>query len=180
MFSLKPPRPTFRSYLLPPPQVNNPLLGASGEAPRVPGSPGPQPRGCRSPSGGKRTFSGAPTGSVETWATSPQPFSAPRPVLPSLCVETQGSERLGLGLCSSAPGSRPRGGRQLACMARGHPVEGVTCPECEHLGAAQAVCMLLLDFQSTMNRSLIKDLVKHVKDFKGAGEIGVCCVCVIT
>lgn len=39
MFSLKPPRPTFRSYLLPPPQVNNPLLGASGEAPRVPGSP---------------------------------------------------------------------------------------------------------------------------------------------
>ena len=25
MFSLKPPRPTFKSYLLPPPQVNNPL-----------------------------------------------------------------------------------------------------------------------------------------------------------
>lgn len=39
MFSLKPPRPTFRSYLLPPPQVNNslpasaPVLGASVEPP---------------------------------------------------------------------------------------------------------------------------------------------------
>lgn len=49
MFSLKPPRPTFRSYLLPPPQVNNalpasaPALGGSVEPPGRPRGAG-EPR----------------------------------------------------------------------------------------------------------------------------------------
>lgn len=53
MFSLKPPRPTFRSYLLPPPQVNNPFLagalslalpGSRQADPGNRGTPGSYPR----------------------------------------------------------------------------------------------------------------------------------------
>jgi len=123
MFSLKPPRPTFRSYLLPPPQVNSRLPTAAlssrfrgaarGPAREAVPDSGPRPRiplrGSHLPA--------SPAGSVETCKTPPQPLSARR---------RNPRERSNRDLYSPLPSGCPRCDRRRDCIACGLLEGGVT------------------------------------------------------
>ena len=121
--SLKPPRPTFRSYLLPPPQVNSRLPTAAlssrfrgaarGPAREAVPDSGPRPRiplrGSHLPA--------SPAGSVETCKTPPQPLSARR---------RNPRERSNRDLYSPLPSGCPRCDRRRDCIACGLLEGGVT------------------------------------------------------
>lgn len=121
MFSLKPPRPTFRSYLLPPPQVNSRLPAAP--SPRVSGEPstGRPRRLPRPPSPGPRRGEAAFPGTPPArWKLAKLRRSRSR-----LRDGTPGSDR-SWDLFSPSPGDGPRRDRRQDRIACGHLVEGVT------------------------------------------------------
>lgn len=157
MFSLKPPRPTFRSYLLPPPQVNSrlpaaPSYRASGE-PRA-GRPG---RLSRTPDPGPGFRCGEAT--LQRSPPSRGKLAKLRRSRCRLGDGTPGSDRtwIYLALCPAAVHAVTAGG--IASPAGFWREGSPTCRKCEHLEAPQAVvkyCFLGPTPNTFTNRTLVK------------------------